>query len=176
MERIGVLAASHTTRSSLLGGQTASDLVPVTREERLPGLFEREVDRGIPDRVVIWWQDGAAMPELRRPWSDEEKLALNRRADDLRTALLPWPQPSRNTLLQEISGMLGAFPSMQRLDKSTALSITLGYLWTVRERPHWAIVRAGAVAGLVGIDGDVVSGVYNLESFPTFSVGLATTP
>ena len=60
--------------------------------------------------------------------------------------------------------MLGAFPSMQRLDKSTALSITLGYLWTVRERPHWAIVRAGAVAGLVGIDGDVVSGVFNLES------------
>ncbi len=34
----------------------------------------------------------------------------------------------------------------------------------------------GAVAGLVGIEGGVVSGVFNLESSDVKSVGLETTP
>jgi len=36
--------------------------------------------------------------------------------------------------------------------------------------------RQGAVAGLVGIEGGVVSGVINLESSGVEAVGLETTP
>jgi hypothetical protein len=38
--------------------------------------------------------------------------------------------------------MLGAFPAMQRYDDLTALAIAAAYLWSARERPHWATLKA----------------------------------
>jgi hypothetical protein len=118
--------------------------VPILREDLLPVLFVLAVDRGIPDRVVMFWNGGVGLgtPVLRRRLTDEEKSALEQRASHLRNALAPWPESSRDKLLEETSGMLGAFPWMQRLDEEAAMSMAAAYLWTARERPHWAIIKA----------------------------------
>jgi hypothetical protein len=81
------------------------------------------------------------VPVLRRPLTVAEKSVLEQRENELRSALAPWPESTRETLLGEINGMLGAFPSMQRLDDEAALTIAAAYLWTARDRPHWAIVK-----------------------------------
>jgi len=47
--------------------------------------------------------------------------------------------------LRTITGMIGAFPVMQKYDQTTALGMVGAYLSTARERPHWAIVKAAAM-------------------------------
>jgi hypothetical protein len=81
-------------------------------------------------------------PLLRRALVPAERSAMERRAHELRQATAPATARSRDTLIDEISGMLGAFPSMQRHDKTTAKMIAASYLWTVRSEPPWAIVDA----------------------------------
>jgi hypothetical protein len=151
MQAVGAVAASLVTQLRSPAATQVS--IPILREDRLPALFVLAVDRSIPDRVVMFWENGGVglgTPVLRRRLTDAEKSALEQRASELRDALAPWPESSRDKLLEEISGMLGAFPSMQRLDEETAMCMAAAYLWTVRGRPHWAIskgcgmVRAGA--------------------------------
>jgi hypothetical protein len=130
--------------------------IPVLYEDRLPPLFVQAVDRGIRDRVVLFWENGGVdvgVPVLRGPLPDADKTSLELRATELRNALMPWPETSRDVLVDDISRMLGAFTANQKYDADTALMMAMSYLWTVRQRPHWAIskgcrmVRAGT-AGL----------------------------
>jgi hypothetical protein len=120
-------------------------VIPITDSTKLPSRFVPEVDRGIPDRVVAFWEgtgEEKGPPVLRRALGTDEKAALERRLGELRTAVAPAPGSSRNALLAEIARMLGSFPTMQRHDRETAIAIAAGYLWTARERPHWAIVES----------------------------------
>lgn len=116
--------------------------MPILTTDRLPSIWNRTVDRDIADRVVCFWRGEQLEPELRRDLEPDERQALVRRAGELRNALAPAPATSRNVLLGAIGAMLGAFPQMTRHSDETATAIAAGYLWTARERPHWAIVRA----------------------------------
>jgi hypothetical protein len=118
--------------------------LPITTPEKLPQVFVRAVDRDIPDRAVTFFRkrEPNEDPVLRRELSAQERRELQRRAEDLRSAVEPAPKVSRDLLLGALSGMLGAFPMMQRYDSKTALAIAAAYLWTVRDQPHWAIVQA----------------------------------
>jgi hypothetical protein len=115
--------------------------LPVVHEDKPPARFVRAIDRDIPERVVMFWQDDGT-PVLRRPFSGDENSALQQRRSELLNTLTPWPETRRDPLLAKISGMLGGFPTNQRHDPETALVIAAGYLWVVRERPAWAIIRA----------------------------------
>jgi hypothetical protein len=155
MQAVGAVAASLVTQ--LRSPAVTQVSIPILREDRLPALFVPAVDRGIPDRVVMFWENGGVglgTPLLRRRLTDVEKSALEQRASELRNALVPWPESSRDMLLEELSGMLGAWPSMQRLDEETAMCMAAAYLWTVRERPHWAIIKACEMvrAGTAGLN------------------------
>jgi Helix-turn-helix domain len=144
MERIGQVVASLSTRSNLPNGQTAQKIIPIAGEDRLPAQYAREIDRDL-HCVVSFWEGGgvgAGTPVLRRPFKASERGLLERRVWELRCAVAPFEARSRDALLQAISGMLGAFPAMQRFDQHAALGIAANYLMIVRQQPHWAIVKA----------------------------------
>jgi hypothetical protein len=144
MERIGTVVASLSTPTSLPNAQPARQVIPTTREDRLPAIFVREIDRDL-QCVVAFWESGgvgAGTPVLRRALKASEQALLERRVWELRCAVAPFEARSRDALLQAISGMLGAFPNMQRFDQQTALGIAANYLMIVRQQPHWAIVKA----------------------------------
>jgi hypothetical protein len=123
-------------------------IVPTARADRLPALCDPEVDRKLYDLVSRWEGGsgiGSGTPVLRRQFSADEQSILERRVCDLSCAVAPFQDGNRNTLIREIAGMFAGFPAMQRHDEATALGIAAGYLWTVRDRPHWAIAKACAV-------------------------------
>jgi hypothetical protein len=128
----------------LLDAKVSKQIVPTTRDDRLPALYVREIDRDLHCVVSFWEGGGVGMgtPVLRRPFKAPEQSLLEHRVWELRCAVAPFEARSRDALLQAISGMLGAFPMMQRFDQHVALSIAAGYLMTVRQQPHWAILRA----------------------------------
>jgi len=112
-----MVAGSFVTngRSNVVG--PAREVLPILREDQVPKLFARAVDRDIADRTVAFWENGGMErgdPVLRRPLTDAERGALERRASELRAAVAPWPETSRDTLLEELSGMFAAFPTMHR--------------------------------------------------------------
>lgn len=154
MENLGQ-AALRAARSLTSSGQQAP-AVPITTTEGLPSTFVRSTDRDIPDRTVTRWTgtgEERGEPVLRRALTSDERAAVAHRRDELRNAVAPAPEASRNMLLRAIKGMLGAYPAMQRYDDGTATAIAANYLWTVREEPHWAIAKAcdevrSAAAGL----------------------------
>src|SRR5215471_651633 len=120
-------------------------IVPIRDHARLPLTFDHGTDREIPDRVVCFWfgsGEKKGKPLLRRELTLEERQALERRRHDLRCAVAEADPESRDDLLGAISGMLGAFPAMQRHNVATSLAIAASYLWSAREYPHWAIMRA----------------------------------
>jgi hypothetical protein len=156
MQHIGtVVAASLSIRSSSHGGRLVNQPVSITSEDYLPPLSVLPLDRDLL-RVVEFWEGGGVVsgaPVLRRPFNGAEQSALERRVHELRCAVAPFDGRNRDALLQEISGMLGGFPTMQRFDQVAALSMAAAYLLTARERPHWAIIKAcrmvrGGTAGL----------------------------
>jgi hypothetical protein len=121
-------------------------VIPISDAGKLPPPFVKAVDRDLPDQVVCAWtgrnDDTPGEPTLRRALHVDERRALEQRRNDLRRALAPAPAASRDALLDEIAGMLGAYPSMQRHDAQAAAMMAMSYLWTVRDEPHWAIVKA----------------------------------
>jgi hypothetical protein len=116
-----------------------AEIVPITQDDKLPALFDREADRSIPDRVLMW-TDSKGAAELRRPLTVSERTALERRANDLRSALAPWPMVNRVVLEAEVSLMLN-FPANRGLDETAAMGMVAQYLMLSRDRPHWAIVK-----------------------------------
>jgi hypothetical protein len=126
-------------QSGSLSRHPTADIVPITREDQLSALVNLETDRTIPDRVLMWvGSDGVA--ELRRPLTLDERTKLERRDSELRSALAPWPQSSREVLEAEVSLMLN-FPANRGLDEITAMGFVAQYLQLTRDRPHWAIVK-----------------------------------
>ena len=135
------------------GLRPSRPIVPTIRERDLPALFVPEVDRELP-RLVMWWEEGGAGSEeygerarrgtavLRRPFTDAERSALEERAWSLSCAVAPPREEDQDSLLAAIAGMLGAFPAMQRYDELTGLALAAAYLWSARERPPWAILKA----------------------------------
>jgi hypothetical protein len=117
-----------------------SDIVPIKSVADLPTVFDREADRAIPDRVLAWiGSDGIA--EIRRALTDAERAALERRARDLRRALVPWSNADRRQLEGELALMLGGHTSMQKLDDVAAKGLVAQYLQLTRDRPFWAVVQ-----------------------------------
>jgi hypothetical protein len=117
-----------------------AEIAPIKSAEQLPTVFDREADRAIPDRVLAWVSsDGTA--EIRRPLTDAERGALERRAGDLRRALVPWSNADRRQLEGELALMLGGYTSMQRLDDVAAQGLVAQYLQLTRDRPFWAVVQ-----------------------------------
>jgi hypothetical protein len=117
-----------------------AEIAPIKSVEHLPKVFDREADRAIPDRVLAWiGSDGVA--EIRRPLMDAERAALERRANDLRRALVPWSNADRRQIEGELALMLGGFTTMQRLDELAAKGLVAQYLQLTRDRPFWAVVR-----------------------------------
>jgi hypothetical protein len=155
MDRIGTVAQAvlRGSRPGLANGRLAKAIVPTTRECDLPALFVPEIDRELP-RLVAFWEGGSASddehgerarrgtPVLRRPFTEAERSALEERVWSLSCAVAPPQEAHRNALLASISGMLGAFPMMQRHDELTGLAMVASYLWSAREQPHWAILKA----------------------------------
>jgi hypothetical protein len=138
MERIATAVLSATQSGSLSKLPTV-EIVPITREDQLPVPFDREADRSIPDRVLMWMgSNGEA--ELRHPLQPAERTALQRRAGELRSALAPWPPSSRDELEGEVSLMLNV-PANRGLDETAAMGLVAQYLQLTRTRPHWAIVK-----------------------------------
>lgn len=124
-------------------------VLPILDATKLPPPFVRAIDRDLPDRLVCVWtgrsDDHPGEPTLRRELDPDERRALEQRRNDLLRTVAPAPPSSRSTLLDEIGGMLGAYPSMQRHDARAAAMMAASYLWTVRDEPHWAIVKACAL-------------------------------
>jgi hypothetical protein len=142
MERIGtkaVAAAVDSLRFSLNSrGERRNEIAPIADADRLPELRSPEVTR--VERFVQW-TDSAGQLTLPPPLGDETRSRLTTRAHDLERAIAPCREEHRDRLLGAIAGMLGAFPTMQRHDRVAALGMAAAYLWTVRERPPWAIVN-----------------------------------
>jgi hypothetical protein len=138
MERIATAVLSAMQSGSLNKLPTA-EIVPITRDDKLPALVDLETDRSIPDRVLMWMgSNGVA--EMRRPLDTAERTALQRRAIDLQSALAPWPPSSRDELEGEVSLMLNV-PANRGLDETAAMGFVAQYLQLTRARPHWAIVK-----------------------------------
>jgi hypothetical protein len=121
-----------------------AEIVPITRIENLPEVFDLEADRTIPDRVLAWvGSDGIAeLWEVRRPLTAAERQIVEGRVRLLRSALAPSPKAERNRLEGEVSLMLGGFTVMQKIDEVAARGIIAQYLQLPRDRPFWAIVEA----------------------------------
>lgn len=118
-----------------------TEIVPITRSENLPAVFDREADRTIPDRVLAWvGSDGVA--ELRRPLTAAERQIVERRVGLLRRVLAPSPKAERNRLEGEMSLMLGGFTVMQKIAEVAARDLVAQYLQLSRDQPFWAIVEA----------------------------------
>jgi len=126
-------------QSGLPNKPPMAELVPITREDRLPSLFDREADRDIPDRVVMGTGSDGEL-ELRRPLTDAERSVLERRANELSSALAPWPTTNRDVLEGEVSLMLNV-PANRSLDERAAMGFVAQYLQLTRDKPHWAIVK-----------------------------------
>lgn len=140
MERLATVVSSITPSISQPSRQPMADIVPIKSAGELPTLFDREADRVIPDRVLAWiGSDGVA--EIRRPLTDAERAALERRASDLHRALVPWSNADRRQLEGELALMLGGFATMQRLDEIAAKGLVAQYLQLTRDRPFWAVVQ-----------------------------------
>ena len=98
--------------------------------------------RGWEDREPEGGQYCRGTAVLRRPFNDVERSALEKRVWSLKCAVAPPQEEHRDSLLAAIVGMLGAFPAMQRYDELTGLALAAAYLWSARERPPWAILKA----------------------------------
>lgn len=125
-------------------------ILPILDPGKLPPVFVRATDRDLPDRLICGWSnnrsdDNPGEPALRRELAPDERRGLEQRRHDLLRAVAPAPAASRNTLLHEIAGMLSAYPAMQRHDDAIAATMATSYLWTVRDEPHWAIIKACAL-------------------------------
>jgi hypothetical protein len=138
MERLGTVASSVLHSNSLSKRPTA-EIVPIVREDQLPTGFDREADRGIPDRVLMWTASNGEA-QLRRTLQPAERTALQRRAGELRSALAPWPPSSRDELQGQVLLMLN-YPANRGIDEASAGATAAQYLQLNRNRPHWAIVK-----------------------------------
>jgi hypothetical protein len=127
-------------------------------------VWVREIDRDLVDRVVLFWEGSSltGAPVLRRALTAAEHDLLTAHRDHLRAAIAP-PQPSdQEPLTAVIARMLNAFPAVNRQSEAAAagggaqaaVKTAAGYLWTLRDCPPWAIVRACDCvrAGTAGID------------------------
>lgn len=98
-------------------------------------------DRLIPNRLVCF-RDIRGRPELVRELTTDERAALELRVSSLKDSLEPYAPHDRTACAAAISGMIGGFSVMHRHSGEVAAAITAAYLWTVRERPRWAIEQA----------------------------------
>lgn len=107
-----------------------------------PRIFVWLTDREIPERVVSYYEAPLNRPVLRRPLADDERVALEQRAADLRASLAPCGEGARARVGGAISRMFNGYPNMQRRTDAEAVAILDGYFSTLRERPAWAIIEA----------------------------------
>ena len=129
--------------------------MPRQNSGKPPVLFNREVDREIPDQLVSFWRGGDGRtkwnPLLRRPFEPAEKAALEIRIAELECGTAPFDDCDRNRLKIEIDGMLGGYTTMRRADRESAEVLSASYLWVVQDYPAWAIravcrsIRTGKV-------------------------------
>lgn len=89
---------------------------------------DRDRDKGLPT-------------ELSRALLPAEQDAIDKRILELRRALEPAPPSSDDTLRAAIAAMLND-PNLVKLGDEAAYVMASGYLYTVRDQPHWAVVEA----------------------------------
>jgi hypothetical protein len=145
MDSIGKLAETVASRATTSTSRAVErQPTPILDRENLPSAYCPETD-GETRKLVVFWSgtgEDRGSPTLRRGLAVSERQALERRSYELRCALERWPNESQDDLLAAVSGMLGAFPAMQRYDREAAATMATSYLWTCRDQPHWAIVEA----------------------------------
>src|ERR1700678_2715043 len=144
MDPVHISTAIARAVSRVSPSVSAKVVAPIRHDAELPALFIPEIDRELV-RLVAWWEGGdpdTGSPGLRRPFNADEQGALERRVESLLCAIAPMEEVDRDELLAAIAAMLNGFPMMQRLDEIAAISVVAGYLWTVRARPPWAILKA----------------------------------
>lgn len=139
------LPAASSTTSQALTTKPATPL-PILHKSGLPAVFDPRVDH-LAGRLVDGYSNGNGAQRglalaLRRDPTPEEKTTLETRIADLRGALLPAPPAGDNELRTAIMAMLGGDPNMQRYDQATAYAMASGFLYVVRDQPHWAILEA----------------------------------
>jgi hypothetical protein len=155
MEHIRTAVASLTSNSNS-HDVPQNAMIPITREGDLPAIYDPEI-HGLCGLIAFYEGPGgvaSGTPVLRRALKASEQSKLERRVIELRRTVAPFDSRNRDSLIQAISGMIGSYQMMQKFNKATALTITAGYLWTARQRPHWAIKKACAMVrdGTAGLN------------------------
>ena len=122
--------------------------MPISTTDDLPPRFDRETDRAIPDRVVMFYRGAAeepGPPVLRRPLSEAERGMLEHRIRELRRAVAPFDATHSRALALEgaVSAMIGGFlATAGRLDGPGTALVAKAFLFAARAYPPWAIVEA----------------------------------
>lgn len=138
MEKLGKAAAESLSLMRHSTAPLAQTIEPILDYAQLPKLFQADIDRELPDRLVGFWRGGR--PILRRAMTAEERGKIESRARELDAALMSYREAQKDILASAIVKMLKAFPAMHKHDLRAALQIAQGYLEVVAGEPPWAIL------------------------------------
>lgn len=131
-----VMANIEAARTSLPAVSVSSE-----KPAQRPALVNRDTDLEIPQRVFGAWTPEGGHRELRRPLTDVERAAVQRRKIELSDGLRAFGDLERGLVDGALSVMLGGFRSMRQMGEN-AESIVTVLMHVLREFPCWAIGRA----------------------------------
>jgi hypothetical protein len=130
-----------------LGAVTATLLTKIEKDSppmlpdspaRQPTVMNRETDVDIPASLWSAWIPSSGPREIRRALDPSERDALQRRADELSSGLMPFLSTERDTVKSAIAAALGGFRSLRQ--QGADVAATVGVLcYVLRDFPAWAI-------------------------------------
>lgn len=122
---------------------SAPAILPISyRPDNLPAIVSLEADAAIPRRVWEGWIPQHGAQKLRRPLTDGERRALERRRDELAPAVMGYhPERDLDRVALALAEMFGGFTSMRQTDAEAAAKID-SVARFLAVFPAWAIEKA----------------------------------
>src|SRR5574341_449061 len=143
MDNIGKLATAVMTSVSRASLPSSVPAVPAVRYDasNLPAWHNKATDLDIPMRAWSGWIPSVGQRTIVRALHDDERRALQDRANELRPVLQAYVRPHEDDLVAAaISDMFSGFPSMRQRG-GDALGRVDSAMRMLADCPAWAIER-----------------------------------
>jgi hypothetical protein len=105
-----------------------------------PQMLDRELDIAMPARLWSNWIPSDRARSVVRELRNDERTALERRAEGLRRALVPYSQLDDDRVAASVATMFGGFRSL-RQQGDDAVAAVDGAMLALRSFPAWAIEK-----------------------------------
>jgi hypothetical protein len=122
-------------------------MLEVRSSRPMPAILSKAVDVELPRALWSAWKPScdegsdAFNRSIRRPLTDDERVALISRRDELEPWVCGYHESERDTVAIALLDMFGSFPSMRQTSIEAASRVDSASR-LLRDFPAWAIKRA----------------------------------